>query len=272
MPPAISDDESSDVDAHLPVASWREDDDGEARPARRTAAATKPTSVDLDDDEDQEDEEKEQSGEAKTSDAENGNDDDDDDDEEGDEDVFIVEAIKKHMIDEDGSLKFHVKWEGYDKKADMTWEPEENLEESANEILEEYFNKIGGRDSIFKETAKALSGKKRGRKGSSAVAGGVSADPTPTKRSRKSNGTHPSQSTPPASTKPWSPPAGSWEEAIQSIDACHDEGSGNLMVYLVWKNGKKTKHTTQVIYAKCPQKMLQFYEQHIKIVKPEEES
>ncbi len=27
-----------------------------------------------------------------------------------------------------GTLKFHVKWEGYDKKSDMTWEPEENLE------------------------------------------------------------------------------------------------------------------------------------------------
>lgn len=71
---------------------------------------------------------------------------------------FIVESIKKHMVDEDvrfgprrlaafldpglavctnknewqGSLKFHVKWEGYDKKADMTWEPEENLEYDQN--------------------------------------------------------------------------------------------------------------------------------------------
>jgi hypothetical protein len=24
-------------------------------------------------------------------------------------------------------LKFHVKWEGYDSKKDMTWEPEDNL-------------------------------------------------------------------------------------------------------------------------------------------------
>ncbi|GAO13334.1 hypothetical protein UVI_02013470 [Ustilaginoidea virens] len=41
---------------------------------------------------------------------------------------FIVEAIKSHMVDEDGSLKFQVKWEGYESKKDMTWEPEENLE------------------------------------------------------------------------------------------------------------------------------------------------
>ncbi|OAQ98796.1 hypothetical protein LLEC1_08055 [Akanthomyces lecanii] len=27
------------------------------------------------------------------------------------------------------------------------------------------------------------------------------------------------------------------------------------MVYLVWKNGKKTRHQTSVIYKKCPQKV-----------------
>lgn len=26
-----------------------------------------------------------------------------------------------------GNIKFHVKWEGYDNKKDLTWEPEENL-------------------------------------------------------------------------------------------------------------------------------------------------
>ncbi|KAJ6787917.1 hypothetical protein PWT90_01900 [Aphanocladium album] len=264
MPPAISDDESSDVDAHLPVASWRDDDGGAARPGRRAATAGKPASIDVDEEEDEEEDD-----EPTAAAAENGDDDDDDDDEE--DNLFIVEAIKKHMIDEDGSLKFHVKWEGYDKKSDMTWEPEDNLEESANEVLEEYFKSIGGRDSIFQQTAAAATGKKRGRKASSAAAGGsASADPTPVKRSRKSNGKHPAQSTPPASNKPWSPPAGSWEDEIESIDACQDEGTGKLMVYLVWKNQKKTKHDTSVIYKKCPQKMLQFYEQHIKIVKPEE--
>lgn len=79
---------------------------------------------------------------------------------------FVVEAIRTHMVDEDvgvfyflfffpflrgrvfcccpwrlsftsqalikrcslqGSLKFHVKWEGWDAKEDLTWEPEDNL-------------------------------------------------------------------------------------------------------------------------------------------------
>ena len=30
-------------------------------------------------------------------------------------------------------MKFHVKWEGYDEKKDMTWEPEENLKWVAND-------------------------------------------------------------------------------------------------------------------------------------------
>ncbi len=124
-----------------------------------------------------------------------------------------------------------------------------NCRESANEVLEEYFNRIGGRDAIFKQTATAAAGKKRGRKPSSA-------NPTSVKRSRKSNGAHPGASTPPASSsKAWSPPAGSWEDDIESIDACQDEGVGQLMVYLVWKNGKKTRHQTSVIYKKCPQKV-----------------
>ncbi|OAA51786.1 heterochromatin protein one [Metarhizium rileyi] len=186
----------------------------------------------------------------------------DEDDEENDdleEDVYIVEAIKTHMIDEDGSLRFQVKWEGYDSKKDLTWEPEENLEESAQEILDEYFRRVGGRENIFKETEKAAKGKKRGRAASNAAT-------TSTKRLRK-NGAHPSDSAPPATAKAWQPPAGSWEDEIATIDACEDEGSGKLVVYLIWKNGKKTKHETPVIYKKCPQKMLQFYERHVKIIR-----
>lgn len=121
------------------------------------------------------------------------------------------------------------------------------LRESATDILNEYFESIGGREKIFEETEKAIKTKKRGRPSTG----------TPnatTKRSRK-NGVHPSESTPPATVKKWSPPAGSWEDEIATIDACEDEGSGKLVVYLVWKNGHKTKHDTQVIYKKCPQKV-----------------
>lgn len=148
----------------------------------------------------------------------------------------------------------------------MTWEPEENLQyvydavreaskwsdivalrESAGDILSNYLESIGGREKIFEETQEAAKGKKRSRTASTAQAAN-------TKRSKR-NGTHPSESTPPVSSDKWNPPAGSWEDEIDTIDACEDEGSGRLIVYLVWKNGRKTKHDTKVIYKKCPQKV-----------------
>jgi chromobox protein 1 len=101
---------------------------------------------------------------------------------------------------------------------------------------------------MLEEVKQALKNKKRGR-----------TDPdTPTsttKRSRK-NGTHPIESTPPATAQPaWKPPAGSWEDDIADLDACEDEETGKLMVYLTWKNGHKTQHETSVIYKRCPQKV-----------------
>lgn len=158
-----------------------------------------------------------------------------------------------------------------------SWLTFDALRESAGEILSAYLESIGGREKIFEETQEAARGKKRNRT--------ASTTPAATKRSRR-NGTHPSDSTPPATADKWSPPAGSWEDEIETIDACEDEGSGRLVVYLVWKNGRKTKHDTKVIYKKCPQKvspqctldvrdvanctqMLLFYERHVRIIREE---
>ncbi|KAF4972329.1 hypothetical protein FZEAL_9617 [Fusarium zealandicum] len=189
--------------------------------------------------------------------------DEEEDDEDLDADEYIVESIKKHMIDEDGTIRYLVKWEGYEAKKDMTFEPEDALQESASEALEEYLRSIGGREKIFEETNRAAKTKKRRR-----TVNGTPSTVSTTKRSRRGDA-HPSDSTPPATAKKWSPPAGSWEDEIETIDACEDEGSGKLIVYLIWKNGQKTKHDTDIIYKKCPQKMLQFYERHVKIIRDE---
>lgn len=250
MPPALSDDEASDVADYPEVDMDDEtgspsvvgdDDDDDSPPAPATnGKKTKEEPKIVVDEEDE---------------------DGDEDDEEIEE--YIVESIKQHMIDETGNIKFQVKWEGYDSKKDLTWEPEENLAETADEILEEYYKAIGGREAAFAESEKAARGKKRGRQ--STGARGAAA---PAKRSRK-NATHPGATSPPA-TKKWTPPSGSWEDEIEKIDACEEEGSGKLVVYLNWKNGHKTKHETAVIYKKCPQKMLQFYEKHVRYVKQAE--
>lgn len=123
--------------------------------------------------------------------------------------------------------------------------------ESASDVLEEYLESIGGRDKVFEDVDKALKTKKRGRQ-----PGSSTPNAAPAKRSRK-NGTHPADTTPPASAKEaeWKVPTGSWEDAVESIDACQDEEKGDLIIYLTWKNGKKTQHPKEVIYRRCPQKV-----------------
>ncbi|KAL2755993.1 hypothetical protein ACRALDRAFT_1064031 [Sodiomyces alcalophilus JCM 7366] len=180
-------------------------------------------------------------------------------DDEVEEDEYIVEKIISHTVDAQGNITFKVKWEGYE---DETWEPEENLLDGAPDIMAEYYRDTGSREELIEQAQEARKTKKRGRPSTGATPSGTS------KRARK-NGKHPADSTPPASAKAnaWKPPSGSWEDEVETIDACEDEQTGKLIVYLNWKNGQKTKHGTDVIYKRCPQKMLQFYERHIRIVK-----
>ncbi|CEJ91163.1 hypothetical protein VHEMI06895 [[Torrubiella] hemipterigena] len=252
MPASSNDDSGSDAEKSIAQRRSQAENGSESkgkqrgRPKRQSAVkpATPPPV------EDEEEEEGEGEG--------------DEDDEDMDEDVFIVESILDHMVDEDRTVKFKVKWEGWDNEEDLTWEPEENL--SANEVLEKYLAGIGGIEAIMKQT-KAVKGKKRGRP--SAAKKDIEASPPPaTKRSRRE--AHPAASTPPAAAKKWMPPTGSWEDEIDTIDAQQDTGSGKLVVYLTWKNGQKTRHDTSVIYKKCPQMMLRYYERHIRVVHAEE--
>ncbi|KAI1301047.1 heterochromatin protein one [Xylaria venustula] len=237
MPPAISDDETSDfADFDAPITT--------KRAASKDSNNAGLSALKEDDDNEMLDvvgEDQDEEG----------------DDEELEPDEYIVEKILAHVLEADGTLKYKVKWEGYEKKADQTWEEEDNLRENATDVLDEYLASVGGRDSIIEEAQSALKTKKRGRPSSGTPVNG-------TKRRR--NGSHPASATPPASARAWKPPQGSWEDAVESIDACHDENTGKLIVYLTWKTGQKTQHDTKVIYARCPQKMLQFYERHVKIV------
>ncbi|KHJ31449.1 putative heterochromatin protein one protein [Erysiphe necator] len=189
--------------------------------------------------------------------------DDDKDDDELTEDEYVVEKILNHVVDEEtGELRFEIKWEGYEKKSDRTWEPEENLE-SASKILNEYLASVGGKDLILADWAekKALAqsskkGKKRGRASGGKTSNG--------QKRRKTSDSHPASTTPPVSAKSarFKPPTGSWEEDVTAIDAC--EGTqGNILVFLTWKGGHKSQHPLHQVYKRCPQKMLQFYEAHL---------
>ncbi|KUJ12449.1 uncharacterized protein LY89DRAFT_623618 [Mollisia scopiformis] len=189
-----------------------------------------------------------------------------DEDEEIGEDEYVVEKITSHAIDESGVLRFQVKWEGYDNKEDRTWEPEDNLLETAEKMVNEYLASVGGRDQIFTqweekkaELAEPKKGKKRGRASS-----GVDTPTNGSKRGRKPKYEHPLDTTPPASASraEFQPPTGNWENEVGAIDAF--EGTdGKPMVFITWKTGQKSQHPLAQVYKRCPQKMLQFYERHL---------
>ncbi|KAL5611024.1 hypothetical protein FOBRF1_007141 [Fusarium oxysporum] len=180
--------------------------------------------------------------------ATTGKSDEEESDSELEDGLFIVETIKKHVIDKNGNLLFQVKWKGFENKKDLTWEPEENLKVSGDEILNEYFDTIGGRHKIFEGSDSAAKTKRR-----IPMTNGTCG--TRPKRQRR-NKAHATDETLLATAKKWSPPSGSWEDEIETIDTCEENNNGYLTVYLTWKNGQKTKHDTEIIYKKCPQKVV----------------
>jgi len=167
----------------------------------------------------------------------------DENDEETGEDEYVVEAIKDHKF-EGKTLMLLVKWKGYEKKSDMTWEPEENCE-GAREVLDEYFESIGGKPKYTAPT------NKRSRQSIGTPGTAKKKKTTPSKDS----------SSPPDEPK-WKPPTGSWEDEIQAIDTIEKTEKG-LICYIQWANGKKSQHEVHTVYKKAPQRMLKFYEQHL---------
>jgi len=176
-------------------------------------------------------------------------------DEDGEE--YIVEAIKDHKY-EGKKLFLLVKWKGYEKKSDMTWEPEENCE-GAKEVLQEYYDGIGGRPT-YKSSPAPSNKRNRQSIGSTPTTATKGTKRAKTSLSASKNGDDHSPA--PTTDSKWKPPKGSWENEITAIDTIEKTDKG-LVCYVQWGNGRKTQHDIHVVYSKCPQRMLQFYEQHL---------
>ncbi|KAI9772371.1 MAG: hypothetical protein M1835_006275 [Candelina submexicana] len=142
---------------------------------------------------------------------------------------------------------FYVKWEGYNRKSDNTWEPEENLAD-APEVFNEYIESIGGRPV----QPKKATGKK-------ARLSGATPDTSASAKKRRLDDTGATTS----GNKKWTPPAGSWEDEVMNVDTIEQTQDEGLQVFLGWNNGHKSKHPIEVTYKRCPLKMLHFYEQHL---------
>ncbi|KAI4117822.1 MAG: hypothetical protein LQ345_002008 [Seirophora villosa] len=195
----------------------------------------------------------------------------------GDEEVYVVEKILRHHDDfEDNAMRYLIKWKGYERKVDLTWETEENLA-GAREILEVYWQDIGGKpEPSFKGNKPA--GKKRGRQ---STGNQPEAAKKKQKRGRKSTSNvqdkdDANDEFPPGFTdvdpESWKPPApedNAWEDLVMQVDTIEKDNDDMLWAYLVWneKNDdgrfNRTKARLATCNRACPQKMLSFYEKHV---------
>jgi len=189
---------------------------------------------------------------------------DDDEDEDGDEETYAVEKVLNHRIAKKGNgqrgFQFYIKWLHYDKEEDNTWEDEENCQGSV-QLIDAYWNERGGRPEITSSAQKRGSGRKHNQS-TPASEGGTKRrrhstdDDTPVRQ--KTNGMN-----------AWEPPKDlvSWDDKVANVETVEKTENGLVLVYLHWKDGHKSCHDTTVVYAKCPQRMLQFYESHL-VFKP----
>lgn len=194
-------------------------------------------------------------------------------DEEGsDEEQFVVEAIVDHEFDKKGKLKYLVRWAGFPKEEDMTWEPLSNLE-TAPDPIKEYKAIIGGtpEPETKKKAGKGGSAKKTAKRGASEAFD----SPAPASSAKKAKGGRKSDTNGVAAKPEREYPAGLWETEVMQVASIVEDSVKNIvkgkagketsMLYglLEWHDGHRSQHPLRTLRTKCPQKLLDYYEQHL---------
>ncbi|KAI1303370.1 hypothetical protein EDD11_005421 [Mortierella claussenii] len=69
----------------------------------------------------------------------------------------------------------------------------------------------------------------------------------------------------PQAESEWRPPSWwtSWEDHLDRVQTV-ERSQRAMIVHLAWKNGKETEHPIEDAHKKCPQKLIQFYESHLR--------
>lgn len=88
--------------------------------------------------------------------------------------------------------------------------------------------------------------------------------PAPSKRRRKNGTKEISAAADEEDEGTWTPSGQNWETQIDRIDTVEKDDSGQLLAYILFKNGRKTKVGMDKVYVHCPVSMLKFYENHLK--------
>ncbi|KAF9901668.1 hypothetical protein EC991_005800 [Linnemannia zychae] len=214
-----------------------------------------------------------------------------DDDEEGDEDEedreseYEVEMVVGHKHVK-GKLHYHIKWNGYSSD-DNSWEDQDNV--FCTDLIEAYWKRheeAGGSRSDLKGIPKKDLGRPIKANGTATAkkslknrSGYATVEMAPAKRQKTSSAPKDAPKVAPKDVRKsddvgmnvdlsgskWTPPKNwaSWENKVETIQTV-ERINQQLLIRLAWKGGKETQHPIEEAHQKCPQKLIQFYESHIK--------
>jgi len=181
-----------------------------------------------------------------------------DKDEEETGEVYEVETVLDHNRRRNKTY-YLIKWKGYSEE-ESTWEAEDNV--FAEDLVKDYWENVNTEEAKQKETRK---GRKR-----------AAAPPTPTKKeTKKARTTLTPKRAKVARTKidEEFDHDEDWEGLVSGVETVtRDDKTGELLVYLKWKNGDTSRHPAKEANIKCPQKMIKFYEQRLTFAAPQPKS
>jgi chromobox protein 1 len=128
----------------------------------------------------------------------------------------------------------------------------DSYRENAWDVVDEYYESLGGKDNVWGAKAKAKEPKKkRGRPSKSATPDTLAR----TNGSKKRKEKHPAAGTPPPKIAELKLPQGNWEDQIKSIDTIERTEDDGLEVMVSWKDGNLTRHPIGQLYKRAPQKV-----------------
>ncbi|PFH51006.1 hypothetical protein AMATHDRAFT_59907 [Amanita thiersii Skay4041] len=189
----------------------------------------------------------------------------------------------------DGRMGYFVKWKGYGDE-DNSWVDQQDAG-NAEELIEEYWSKNGrsrkgmpkskrgnvstvGREEESDTASASVSTKKRGRKtiprstsvddeGHSEV-GEPRTSKKPRKNMRESDVVMEDDETMIIGNMSKYMSVPSWEELVATVDTIEQLDSGENVIYFTLKSGEKIRETSKLCKSRFPQKLLNFFESHLR--------
>jgi chromobox protein 5 len=184
------------------------------------------------------------------------------------ESEYEIEAIldAKRGMFPNGRIGYFVKWKGYTAE-DNSWVDEADAG-NADELIKAFWSKQKsskgkrGRKSTValdeeSDPGSASTGRKKGKK--SQPTGSEEVEMMDARMSKKDEDEEVIVGD---MTKHASLP--SWEELIKTIDTIEKDESGHIMVYFTLKSGERIREAAAMCKKRCPHKLIEFYETHLK--------